>query len=209
VQRYLVRKKISKIKRNKKLEPLRESEDDARDENDSSHFTDSTFQMPVFSGDRKDRLRKKFFTSLVTQEPSVVFDFRFMKYYTKLDTVNELIYNMGKVISANMNTKRPFNLHICNFDRQGQFSDKYQFNLGFDDNLIYETSQSYIDKFPKEKLIYLSENGDEEMREYDPDKVYIIGAMVDTKDFSQVSWSRMQAIKDGIRSERLPLKTSK
>jgi ribonuclease P protein 1 len=38
---------------------------------------------------------------------------------------------------------------------------------------------SYLDKFPKEQLVYLTPHCREEMLEYDHDAIYIIGAIVD------------------------------
>lgn len=39
--------------------------------------------------------------------------------------------------------------------------------------------KSYLDLFPKEKLVYLTPHCREEMQEYDHDAIYIIGAIVD------------------------------
>lgn len=39
--------------------------------------------------------------------------------------------------------------------------------------------ESYLDIFPKEQLVYLTPHCREEMTNYDPDIVYIIGGMVD------------------------------
>ena len=41
------------------------------------------------------------------------------------------------------------------------------------------TESSYLDVFPRERLIYLSPDSDEEMVSFDHDAVYIIGGIVD------------------------------
>lgn len=42
---------------------------------------------------------------------------------------------------------------------------------------VHETS--YLKVFPKEQLVYLTPHCREEMMEYDPDAIYIIGGIVD------------------------------
>lgn len=41
------------------------------------------------------------------------------------------------------------------------------------------SEKSYLDAFPKEKLVYLTPHCRNDLVEYNPDDVYIIGAMVD------------------------------
>ncbi|XP_014616990.1 PREDICTED: mitochondrial ribonuclease P protein 1 homolog [Polistes canadensis] len=65
------------------------------------------------------------------------------------------------------------------------------------------TSQSYLDIFDKEQLVYLTPHCKTDMTYYDPDKVYIIGAMVD-KSVPQ-PYSLAKAKKEKIRMEKLPL----
>lgn len=76
----------------------------------------------------------------------------------------------------------PFDLHLCNANKEGVLM-KHLYKLM---PTIYEPSfplniheDSYLKIFPKEQLLYLTPHCREEMTEYDPDLVYIIGGIVD------------------------------
>ena len=77
--------------------------------------------------------------------------------------------------------------------------------MSLDTNLVQRTSQSYTDIFPKNKLVYLSKDSKRVMTEYDPEKVYIIGNIIDTACEDDAYASYTQARKDGIECLRLPI----
>lgn len=50
----------------------------------------------------------------------------------------------------------------------------------YDPNFVMNIhAESYLDMFPKERLVYLTPHCREVLREYDHDDIYIIGAIVD------------------------------
>ena len=65
------------------------------------------------------------------------------------------------------------------------------------------TDESYLDLFPKEKLLYLTSDSPNTL-EYSPDDIYIIGANCDT--IQDTKQSLKKAEKQGIRHARLPMK---
>ena len=71
--------------------------------------------------------------------------------------------------------------------------------------MVLNTNQSYTELFPKEKLIYLSKDSKKLMTHYDPEKVYIIGSLIDTADPLDKFASYSQAKIDNIECLRLPL----
>lgn len=144
-------------------------------------------------------------TSILTNEPSVVFDFQFVHKHTRLERIKSLYRQFIEIVGVNRESERPFQIHCCNYDYESEFNKTYNKFLGFDTNLIMETPKSYLDVFDREKLVYLSADSRHKMTYYDPDKVYIIGAMIDMgpNDFEYHSYG--QAKKDGIACQRLPL----
>ncbi|XP_046391111.1 mitochondrial ribonuclease P protein 1 homolog [Ischnura elegans] len=65
------------------------------------------------------------------------------------------------------------------------------------------TEKSYLDLFPKEKLVYLTPHCREELLEYDHDAVYIIGSMVDKVNNEPLSLAK--AKREGLKMAKLPL----
>jgi len=65
---------------------------------------------------------------------------------------------------------------------------------------------SYLDVFPKDKLIYLTSHCREDLTDYNPDAIYIVGivgAMVDASNHEPLSM--MKAKELGIKMAKLPL----
>lgn len=65
------------------------------------------------------------------------------------------------------------------------------------------TPDSYLDTFPKEKIVYLSSDSDNTLERLAKDEVYIIGGLVDHNRHKGMCHSRAEAA--GIRHARLPL----
>jgi Trm5-related predicted tRNA methylase len=73
----------------------------------------------------------------------------------------------------------PSFVYLCNLASEGRLKAEFDRRAPLD-NLCFETStSSYLDTFPREKLIYLSPDSNNEMTEYDHDAVYIIGGIID------------------------------
>jgi ribonuclease P protein 1 len=65
------------------------------------------------------------------------------------------------------------------------------------------TEKSYLDLFPKENIVYLTPHCREELREFDHDAIYIIGAMVDKGNSEPLSLAK--AKREGLKMAKLPL----
>lgn len=62
---------------------------------------------------------------------------------------------------------------------------------------------SYLDLFPREKLVYLTPHCQQVLNEYDHDDIYIIGGIVDCSNNEPLSLAK--AKKEGIRMAKFPL----
>lgn len=76
----------------------------------------------------------------------------------------------------------PFDLYMCNFNKQEKMANALHRYIP----IMYEPwfplnihEGSYLDVFPKEKLVYLTPHCQEELQKFDYDDVYIIGGIVD------------------------------
>nr|CAG4650467.1 EOG090X0D3U [Sida crystallina] len=118
------------------------------------------------------------------------------------NTAKQLMLSFG----INRDHVDPFNLHFVNYNstsKMKQYLDSCLPTLHEPHFPINVSSQSYLDLFPKEKLVYLTPHTNQEMEKFDPDKVYIIGGIVDLK--SAVPLTLAKAKREGIATAKLPL----
>lgn len=73
----------------------------------------------------------------------------------------------------------PSFVYLCNLASDGKLKAEFDRRAPLE-YLCYEATQSsYLDIFPREKLIYLSPDSNVEMTEFDHDAIYIIGGIID------------------------------
>lgn len=118
-------------------------------------------------------------------EPKLVFDCGYEDHMTKRE-----LHNCSKQLALsfahNRNHANPLCLYFCNFNKDGLLKHHLHQNIPTlmqEDFPITITSQSYLDIFPKNQLVYLTPHCRTNLTKYDPNMVYIIGALVD-----KVSW---------------------
>ncbi|KAM8712785.1 hypothetical protein ACLKA7_013163 [Drosophila subpalustris] len=108
--------------------------------------------------------------------------------------------------AENRANDEPFDLHYCNTNFDGscmQILKRYiptMLNPEFPMNIH---SQCFTELFPKEQLVYLTPHCREDLVTYDPDDIYIVGAMVDTVNNEPLSLAKAKRL--GLRMARLPL----
>lgn len=100
----------------------------------------------------------------------------------------------------------PFDLHFCNanFEKETMKSLSKLIPPIRDASFpINVHEESYLDLFPKEKLVYLTPHCNTDLVEFNPDDIYIVGAMVDKMNNEPISLAR--AKNQQLRMARLPL----
>ncbi|XP_029667519.1 mitochondrial ribonuclease P protein 1 homolog [Formica exsecta] len=138
-------------------------------------------------------------------EPKIVLDCGYENYMTQRE-----MHDCAKQLTLSFATNRlhvnPMSLYFCNMENDGsllQYCNIIMPNLLDNDFPAIITSQSYLDLFPRDQLVYLTPHCRTDMTEYNPDMVYIIGAMVDKHNQQPLSLAK--AKKDGIQMAKLPL----
>ncbi|XP_017886759.1 mitochondrial ribonuclease P protein 1 homolog [Ceratina calcarata] len=138
-------------------------------------------------------------------EPTVVFDLGYEEYmapYELTNTAKQLLLSF----SLNRAHDQPFNLYFCNIIKDSLVMEKLHktipqlYNPEFPLNI---TSKSYLEIFDKKKLVYLTPHTNKTMTEYDPNLIYIIGAMVDKTNPKPFSFQK--ANREGIKMMKFPL----
>ncbi len=127
--------------------------------------------------------------------------------YMKFSECRQLAKQLALLYSYNKyKTREPFDLHFtnCNFQTPTMEAiPNYLINYNSPNFLSTFHTKSYLDLFPKERLVYLTPNANESLKNYDFDDIYIIGGFVDKSCHEPISL--VKAKKEGIRSVRLPL----
>lgn len=125
-----------------------------------------------------------------------------MTFMEANNCAKQLIYSFA----SNRIHNQPLDIHFCNFDVNSKMGTKLNraiptmFNADFPMNVH---ADSYLDHFDKNKLVYLTPHCREEMAYFNPDDIYIIGAMVDKAHNEPISVAK--AKKHGIRMAKFPL----
>lgn len=114
-------------------------------------------------------------------ESKIVFD---CSYESNMSTreIHNCAKQMSLVFAHNRSHFNPMDLYFCNFNRDGLLKQHLHQNIPSllnDDFPVTVTSQSYLDIFPKDQLVYLTPDCKINLNEYDPNMVYIIGALID------------------------------
>ena len=142
--------------------------------------------------------------AMIFGRPFVV-DMSYESYMSNKDTrsfIDQLLEGYGN----NHHRLEPCDLVLTNFDPNGFVFKKICYLHQTPDCLFAKTSeQSYVDLFPKERLVYLSPHAEDELLEDDEDNIYIIGGFVDTGREAHIPLSYARAQKDNIRTARLPI----
>lgn len=106
----------------------------------------------------------------------VVIDLSFDNLMTDKD-MGKAIKQILRVYTENRRSKAPMQLHLTSF--KGRCKEEMAKHNGYENWDLFFHSDSYLDVFPKEKLVYLTSESDKIISRLEEDKVYIIGGLVD------------------------------
>ncbi|KAI9490994.1 guanine-1-methyltransferase-domain-containing protein [Zychaea mexicana] len=140
-----------------------------------------------------------------TVEPSsvrVVMDCSFTSYMHDTE-IKSMQAQLVRCHSANRAGAHPMEITITSFDDalKNAFEKKTPTYTNWKN--IEFTTESYMDKFDTSKLVYLSADSDNVVRELEDDKVYIIGGIVDKNRHKGLCQNK--ATDQGIQTAALPI----
>ncbi|XP_020293975.1 mitochondrial ribonuclease P protein 1 homolog [Pseudomyrmex gracilis] len=165
----------------------------------------NTIFMRIYESTMNNFYNGRVILHAMMYEPKIVFDCSYEEHMT----IFEIQYCVRQLIMAFSNNRtheNPMFLYFCNFNKDGFLGQNFYRQLPIADDVDFPaviTTQSYLDLFPKEKLVYLTPHCRNDLEEFDPEAIYIIGAMVDKT--SPKPHSLAKAKKEGIRMAKLPL----
>ncbi len=135
----------------------------------------------------------------------VVYDLSYDQHMTLTEQKNAAKQLVLSLV-ANREHDQPFPMQFCNVNFNGLVMKhllKLVPSLYNPDFPISISTKSYLDIFPREKLIYLTPHCQNEMTHFDADKVYIIGCLVDKAENTPHSLAK--AKRENIQMAKLPL----
>lgn len=135
----------------------------------------------------------------------LVLDCSYDEHMTKRECINAAKQLMF-CFAENRYHDQPFDVHFCNANLKGHtmtYLHKHIPTMLEPHFPMNVHSGSYLDLFPKEQLVYLTPHCRNDLEEYNPDHVYIIGAMVDTMHNEPLSLAKAKKL--GLKMARLPL----
>lgn len=140
-------------------------------------------------------------------DPKLIFDCGYaddMSYRENTEAANQLAY----CFALNRSHQTPFVLHFSNMNFQSLLWKKLRNcipTLLQKPLPVQVDDQDIIDKYPREKLVLLTPDSPNILKEYNPDDHYVISGIVDRGD--KVPYTLSKAKKYDLRTARLPLET--
>jgi tRNA (guanine9-N1)-methyltransferase len=117
--------------------------------------------------------------------------------------INSMHTQICRCYSSNRSAKYPCPITITSFggDLEQVFDMKTPSRTNWKG--LEFTTETYLEKFDKETLVYLSADSDNVVTELDENKVYIIGGIVDKNRYKGLCQEK--AVKEGIPTAQLPI----
>lgn len=163
----------------------------------------STYLLKFFSVSEDNFHGWRTAQAMVHGQP-LVFDMVYDRYMSKKEmenTVSQLMMSEG----LNRRSVDPFHIHFCNLQPGGAYHNELvkRYGEAWNNLLITATEKSHSDIFPRDQLVYLTADSPNVLKEFDHDKIYIVGAFVDKSQKTGVSLGNAKRLK--LATARLPL----
>ncbi|KAL4703013.1 hypothetical protein ACJJTC_009999 [Scirpophaga incertulas] len=143
---------------------------------------------------------KKMILDKAKKDVGIIVDLSFDNLMIEKDRY-KVIKQILRCYSVNRRSNAPVHFHITSFGETSKV-DISRHN-GYENWDVEFHEVSYLDLFPKEKLVYLTSESENVIENFEEDTYYIIGGLVDHNQHKGLCHSI--AIKQDIRHGRLPL----
>ncbi|XP_056180044.1 LOW QUALITY PROTEIN: tRNA methyltransferase 10 homolog B-like [Falco biarmicus] len=118
---------------------------------------------------------------------------------------SRLASQIRRLYGANRRAKKPFWLCLTEFVVGSLiYKECLRMNDGFSSYLMDTTQESYLDLFPLDAIVYLTPDSDNVLEDIDPNKVYVLGGLVDESIHKKLTLQRAQ--EQSLQTARLPIR---
>lgn len=135
----------------------------------------------------------------------LVFDCSYDEHMTRREAVNAAKQLMLCFANNRMHDD-PFDLHFCNANFKGDtmtYLEKHIPTMHDASFPLNVHEKCFTELFPKERLVYLTPHCRNDLEQFNPDDIYIVGCMVDKINNEPLSLAKAKRL--GLRMARLPL----
>ncbi|KAK7909913.1 hypothetical protein WMY93_014597 [Mugilogobius chulae] len=118
--------------------------------------------------------------------------------------ISRLAGQIRRLYGSNKKASRPFHLCLTDFKEGSRlYRECVRMNDGFLNYTMKLTEQSCLDLFPSETIVYLTPDAEQALQSVDPDKVYVLGGLVDESIQKKISLDRAGEL--NVVAARLPI----
>ncbi|KAK2515910.1 tRNA methyltransferase 10 homolog B isoform X1 [Columba livia] len=118
---------------------------------------------------------------------------------------SRLASQIRRLYGANRRAEKPFWLYLTEFVAGSLiYEECFRMNDGFSSYLMDTTEESYLDLFPSDAIVYLTPDSENVLEDIDPNKVYVLGGLVDESIHKKLTLRRAE--EQSLRTARLPIR---
>ncbi|EGG22212.1 Putative RNaseIII [Cavenderia fasciculata] len=146
------------------------------------------------------KMQKKRDPSEIDWWGNIIFDFQHASLMGQRE-IKSLITQISFAYGNTLRLERPLFMDFCSFT--GPVKESFEALQGYINWKVGRHEQSYMDLYKKEELVYLTAESPNIIKELDPTKKYIIGALVDHNRYKGLTYNT--ALEQGIETAQLPI----
>lgn len=127
-----------------------------------------------------------------------------MTHHMSKKELSRLAGQIRRVYGSNKKVDRPFWICLTGFTTDSAlYEECLRMNDGFSNYLLDITEEDCFSVFPLETLVYLTPDSEHALEDIDPNKVYILGGLVDESIQKKVTFQKAQ--EHSVKTARLPI----
>uniref|UniRef100_A0A8D0C4M6 tRNA methyltransferase 10 homolog B n=1 Tax=Salvator merianae TaxID=96440 RepID=A0A8D0C4M6_SALMN len=135
--------------------------------------------------------------------PRLCIDLSMTSHMTRKE-INRLASQIRRLYGSNKKAQKPFWLYFTGFLKNSPIYEAcLRMNDGFLNYHVDATPDSYLDLFPLGTIVYLTPDSENALEEIDPQKVYILGGLVDESIQKRLTFQ--EAEDKHLQTARLPI----
>ncbi|MBN3299972.1 TM10B methyltransferase, partial [Amia calva] len=118
--------------------------------------------------------------------------------------LSRLAGQIRRLYGSNRRAARPFHLFLAELRADSQlYRECVRKNAGFENYVMDVTERSCLQLFPRESVVYLTPDSEDVLEHVDPEKVYILGGLVDESVQKKLTYQK--ARQSQLSTARLPI----